>query len=183
MTLDVVAEILLVTWNRNYFLTDFSSASYLVGFSCRLAWVTWFKGRKKKKSMPDQAVWQNFIFICIAVTVRSSPSLGWSSQVLLVVCVTLSSLEGDWGDGRSNFLCLVEGERCNGFVTTKWCNLGRAPRSHVWNFSKSPARLCCPLTIACFPWVEFHTFQGNNLARPAKKLNQKTFFLLMVLPK
>lgn len=32
--------------------------------------------------------------------------------------------------------------------------------------------LYCPITIACFPWVEFHTFQGNNLAaKPAKKSN------------
>ena len=47
VTLDVVDEILFVPWNGNYFLTDVSSASYTVGFSCRLACVTWFKGRKK----------------------------------------------------------------------------------------------------------------------------------------
>lgn len=54
---------------------------------------------------------------------------------------------------------------------TEWCKLGRAQRSWV-KLQQKLNYLYCPITIACFPWVEFHTFQGNNLAaKPAKKSN------------
>lgn len=85
MTLDVVNEILFVPWNRNYLLTDVSGASYTVGFSWRLAWFTWFKGRKKNSKCQAKQFDKTLFFSCIAVTVRSSPSLGWSFQVLVVV--------------------------------------------------------------------------------------------------
>jgi len=44
------------------------------------------------------------------------------------VYVTLPSLERGWEDGRKNFLRLVKGEKCNGFVVTEWCKLGRTQK-------------------------------------------------------
>lgn len=94
------------------------------------------------------------------------------------VHVTLSSLERNWGDGRSDFLCLVKGGEIwwfpNDWMTWSGEGLDTKCGIHQESCTSVLPHHHCVFPLGGISYI--------FLAQPAKKLNQKAFFLLVVFP-